>query len=285
MQAITAISKKIGMPFYMAFRRMVQEDGIMAAGHIAFTAFLSLFPFLIFLAALAGFLSSEDDIPEIVDLMFKFMPDEVAMAMAPAIAEVIDAKPAGLLTFGFIGTLWAASSGVESLRIALNRAYKVTKKRALWRRRLQSFLFVALAAFMVFFMSLLVLFGPIMWDYAEKFLYFSVLQEIVFNFSRYLMAISLLFGALLVLHRWLPHVKQHSRHLLPGVAFTVVTFLTGGTAFSFYIANFGNYSVTYGSLGSIVIALIFFYLTATLFIYGAYLNAALKELKSQRNKD
>ncbi len=267
--------KNIVLVFYAAFKRMLDEDGIMAAGYVAFTAFLSLFPFLIFLAALAGFLSSEDDIAQIVDLMFKFMPNEVAEAMAPAVSEVIGMKPAGLLTFGFIATLWAASSGVEALRIALNRAYKVTRKRPMWQRRLQSLFFVALAAFLIFFLSLMILFGPTLWNFAEKLLYFSFLQEIIFDLSRYVAALCVLTGALLILHRFLPHIKQQSKYLLPGVLFTAITFLIGGTVFSAYIANFGNFNVTYGSLGSIVISLIFFYMTAILFIFGAYLNSSI----------
>lgn len=266
--------------FYHAFKRMLEDDGLMVAGHIAFTAFLSLFPFLIFLAALAGFLSSPEDVPKMIDLMFQFMPPEVATAMAPAVTEVISVKPAGLLTFGFLGTLWAASSGVESLRIALNRAYRVQKKRALWKRRLQSFLFVGLASFLIFFLSLMVLFGPVIWNVAQPFFYFTFLQEIIFNVSRYASALLVLMGALLILHRFLPHKKQRSIYLLPGVLLTTILFLAGGTAFSAYIANFGNYNVTYGSLGSIVMALIFFYLTAILFIFGAYLNAAIDDKRN-----
>lgn len=271
--------KHIGLVFFTAFKRMIDEDGMMAAGHIAFTAFLSLFPFLIFLAALAGFLSTEDDLENIVAMMFKFMPEEVAKAMTPVVSEVISMKPTGLLTFGFIGTLWAASSGVESLRIALNRAYKVDRKRPLWRRRLQSLFFVTLAAFLVFFMSLMVLFGPALLLLAQKIVYFSVLQEIVFNISRYVSALFVLVGAMLILHRFLPHIKQQSKYLLPGVLFTAITFLLGGTLFSAYIVNFGHYNVTYGSLGSIVISLLFFYITANLFIFGAYLNSAIGQAR------
>jgi membrane protein len=277
--------KNFAFTFFTAFKRMSDEDGIMAAGHIAFTAFLSLFPFLIFLAALAGFLSSAEDIPDIVDLMFQFIPDEVASAMAPAVTEVISMRPTGLLTFGLIGTLWAASSGVESLRIALNRAYSVTKKRPAWRRRLQSLFFVALAAFLIFFMSLLVLFGPVLWSFAEKLLYFSLLQEIVFDLSRYTAALMVLIGALLILHRFLPHIKHQAKYLLPGVIFTAFTFLIGGTIFSAYINNFGNFNITYGSLGSIVISLLFFYMTAILFIYGAYLNAAFNQNRMNKRSE
>ena len=260
-----------------AFKRMMAEDGLMAAGHIAFTAFLSLFPFLIFLTAMVGFLSTAEDVPKMVDLLFIFMPPEIAETMVPVISEVINVKPGGLLTFGFFGTIWVASSGIESLRIALNRAYGVQKKRPFWQRRLQSILFIGLAAFLIFFMSLMVLFSPVLWNLAEPILHFSLVQEIVFNLTRYGSALLVLVGALLILHRFLPHVKQKTIMLLPGVLFTTIMFLLGGTGFSIYIANFGNYSITYGSLGSIVMTLIFFYLTAILFIFGAYLNAAIKK--------
>jgi len=269
---------------YSAFKRMMDEDGLMAAGHISFTAFLSLFPFLIFLAALVGFLSSADDVPKIIDLMFEFMPKEVAEAMAPAVTEVISIKPAGLLTIGFIGTLWASSSGVESLRIALNRAYRVKRKRPIWQRRLQSILFVGIAAFAIFFLSLMVLFGPIIWKVVQPILHYGFLQEIIFNLSRYSSAILVLTGAMLILHRWLPHAKLRSKRLLPGILFSMLLFIIGGSAFSFYLANFGDFNLTYGSLGSIVIALIFFYLSAIIFIYGAYLNAEIAKNKNEKIK-
>lgn len=271
--------------FMSAFKRMLDEDGLMAAGHIAFTAFLALFPFLIFLASLVGFLSSPEDVPGIIDLMFNFMPPEVANAMAPAISEVVNLEKTGLLTIGFIGTLWAASSGVESLRIALNRAYRVSKKRALWHRRAQSILFVGLGASLIFFMSLMVLFGPVIWNFVAPIFHLGFLQELVFDISRYILAVAILIIALIILHRYLPHSKHRIIMLLPGVLFTTLMFLLGGTGFSIYLANFNNYNVTYGSLGSIVIALIFFYITAILFIFGAYLNASLEQNSGKQSND
>ena len=264
---------------FRAIKRMMNEDGMMVSGHIAFTGFLSLFPFLIFLAAAAGFLTSPEDIPRIIDFMFKFMPTEVAFAISPAVTDIVSQKPAGLLTFGFLGTLWASSTGLESLRIALNRAYSVPKRRPLWRRRLQSIFFIFFSALVIFFISILVVLGPLAWQIIAPILHLGSLQEIIFNLIRYGFSFCLLMGALVVLHKYLPNRRERiiEYNVLPGAALTTILFLLGGTVFSSFITNFGNYNVAYGSLGSVIITLIFFYLSAILFIFGAYLNAELKK--------
>jgi membrane protein len=262
--------------FFFAFRRMMDEDGMMVAGHIAFTGFLSLFPFLIFLAAASGFLTSAEDVPRIIDLLFEFAPSEVAEAVAPAVTEIISAKPAGLLTFGFLGTLWASSSGLEALRIALNRAYHIEKRRPLWRRRIQSIFFIILSALIIFFISTLIVFGPVAWEIIAPILHFGILQELAFDTARYSFSFIVLMGALVVLHKYLPNRQKVKKYnVYPGAAFTTIIFLIGGMAFSTFITNFGNFNVAYGSLGSVIITLIFFYLSSILFIFGAYLNAQI----------
>jgi len=265
--------------FFQAFQRMNKEDGMVVAGHIAFTGFLSLFPFLIFLVAASGFLTAAEDVPRLIDLIFEFMPAEVAEAVAPAVTEIVSAKPAGLLTFGFLGTLWASSSGLESLRIALNRAYHVPQRRPLWRRRAQSISFVMLSALIIFLISLLLVLGPLVWEFLTPILHLGMLQAVMFDIFRYSFSFLVLMAALVVLHTFLPNkvADRKKYNVYPGAAFTTIVFLLGSMAFSTFLANFGNFNVAYGSLGSIIITLIFFYLSAILFIFGAYLNAEIKK--------
>jgi len=265
--------------FFQAFQRMNKEDGMVVAGHIAFTGFLSLFPFLIFLVAASGFLTAAEDVPRLIDLIFEFMPAEVAEAVAPAVTEIVSAKPAGLLTFGFLGTLWASSSGLESLRIALNRAYHVPQRRPLWRRRAQSISFVMLSALIIFLISLLLVLGPLVWEFLTPILHLGMLQAVMCDIFRYSFSFLVLMAALVVLHTFLPNkvADRKKYNVYPGAAFTTIVFLLGSMAFSTFLANFGNFNVAYGSLGSIIITLIFFYLSAILFIFGAYLNAEIKK--------
>ncbi|MCB1884222.1 MAG: YihY/virulence factor BrkB family protein [Geminicoccaceae bacterium] len=273
---------RIGRIAYRATDRLINHDGLEISGNIAFTAFTALFPFLIFLAALAGFLGSLEAAEQVIDLMFRFMPDDVAATLAPAVKEVMVKRSGGLLTFGIVVTLWTASNGIESLRLALSRAYGVREYRPLWFRRLQSLLFVVIGAFVIFLLSLSILLGPIVWQIAEHFVGLGDAERLVWVIARYGFASSLLFIGLVALHHWLPHHDWPLRAALPGIFLTLLLWIIGASLFSYYLGTIGNYTVTYGSLGGVVITLFFFYITATLFIFGAEFNAVLREAELKR---
>lgn len=265
------------LPWDAGWRLVMEDEGLELSGYIAFTAFLSLFPFLIFLAALAGFLGDQGTADRFIDAMFSFMPTDVADVLAPAVGEVIGSRQGGLLTFGILATLWFASNGVEALRAGLNRAYGVDEERPVWWLRLQSVAVVIVSGLVIFFLSLAVILGPFIWSAlgpnAE-----SVLEtRVVFVTLRYLVAVILLWGALMLLHRWLPNARQSYRRVLPGVTVSVVVWLSGASLFSWYLGNLADYSVIYGSLGGVAIALVFFYITGIIFIFGAEVNAAWRQ--------
>jgi len=256
-----------------AGKRMSDEDGFMVAGYMSFTAIVAIFPFLIVLAAISSFLGSEADLQRIMALMFDTVPDEVAAALEPAIAEVVVGQETGFLTFGILATLWAASSGVEAVRLAFNRAYRVTTLRPLWFRRLQDVVFVALFALMVPLMSFLIVLAPLLWRALTFWVDLGFTFQLFFTVVRYGIAILALFVTLTAMHRFLPNNGHRVRTILPGVLLTLALFIAAGTGFSWYLAHFADYSVTYGSLASIVIALLFFYMTSVIVVLGAYVNA------------
>jgi membrane protein len=247
----------------------------MLAGHMSFTAILALFPFLIFLAALLSFMGSEQDLEQIVGLMFETMPPEVASTLEPAVAEVVVGQQAGFLTFGILATLWAASNGVEAIRLAFDRAYGGEGARPFWFRRLQNFVFVILMGLLVPLMSFLIVLAPLIWRVLTVWVDLGFTFQLFFTLVRYGIAVLALFVTLLALHRWLPCRTHRTHDVLPGVVLTVLLFVLGGTGFSLYLANFADYSVTYGSMASAVIALLFFYMTSVIVVLGAYVNASL----------
>ena len=136
----------------------------MMAGHIAYMGLFALFPFLIFVVALAGFLGQGAAADNSVQLGLELLPDDVASALRPAIDEVRRAPHAGLMTFGILATLWAASSGLEALRHALNRAYAVADQPSFWRTRLESLLLTILAAIVVIVVTILLVVVPLVLD-------------------------------------------------------------------------------------------------------------------------
>ena len=267
----------IRIPYRAAWRLVMVDEGLVLAGYIAFTAFLSLFPFLIFLAALAGFLGDRETADRFIEAMFEFMPDDVAETLAPAVGEVVGARHGGLLTFGILFTLWFASNGFEALRTGLNRAYGVSEQRAIWWLRLQSIAFVISGGLIILFLSLVVVLGPLVWRVLGPTVDQMLETRLVFGTARYVFAAALLFGALIFLHRWLPNTRQALRRILPGVAATTVLWLLGAGLFAWYVGHLTDYSVYYGSLGGVAITLMFFYVSAIIFIFGAEINAVWRE--------
>jgi membrane protein len=265
------------IPYRAAWRLIMVDEGLELSGYIAFAAFLSLFPFLIFLAALAGFLGDRETADEFIQAMFHFMPSDVAETLAPAVREVVGVRERGLLTFSILATLWFASSGVEALRSGLNRAYNVSEERSMWWLRLQSIAFVIASAFIIFFLSLVVILGPLVWRVLGAEIHEDADRRLLFFILRYGAAAVLLLVALLLLHRWLPNTTQAFARVLPGVCVTTVLWLIGASLFSWYVGNLANYALFYGSLGGVAITLVFFYITAIIFIFGAEFNAVWRE--------
>jgi membrane protein len=267
-----------------AGKRMSDEDGFMVAGHMSFTAILAIFPFLIFLASILSFIGSEEDLARIVDLMFETMPAEVAETLEPAVAEVVVGQHSGFLTLGILATLWAAANGVEAIRHAFNRAYRVEHLRPFWYRRLQNFVFVVVLALMVPLMSFLIVLAPLLWRALSVWVDLGFTFQLFFTVVRYGIAVLALFVTLMAMHRFLPNNGHRLTSILPGVILTVALFVIAGTGFSYYLAHFADYSVTYGSMASIVIALLFFYMTSVIVVLGAYVNASQQSTRRRLNQ-
>jgi membrane protein len=269
--------KWIRIPYRAVWRLVMVDEGMELSGYIAFSAFLALFPFLIFLAALAGFLGTRETAQEIVDAMFRLLPTDVAETLAPAVREVIGARQGGLLTFGILATLWFSSNGIEALRTGLNRAYGVSEQRALWWLRLQSMAFVIGGGLIILFLSLAVILGPLVWRVLGPAVDQLLETRLVFGTARYAVATVLLLVSLLLLHRWLPNTRQAFTRILPGVCATTALWLIGAALFAWYVGHLADYAAFYGSLGGVAITLMFFYVTAIVFIFGAEINAVWRE--------
>jgi membrane protein len=242
---------------------------------LAFTTLLALFPFLIFLGALAGLIGKSATGERFVTFMLEFTPSDISATLGPLVTRIFSTREPGILTFSGLFMLWTASNGIEALRVALNRAYRVSETRSFWQRRLESLVFVALGSFSLILLSLAIVPGPLVWRFVVRFITASAAEVLLWDISRYAIVIAVTFAVLLLLHRWLPNVDRPSSELLPGVAVTVVLLLGAASLFSLYLAKVGNYSLVYGSLGGIVVTLIYLYISALAFIFGAEVNAAV----------
>jgi membrane protein len=261
-------------PWISAVGEMIRNGGFELAGHLAFTAFLALFPFLIFLAALFGILGDTQTAATLVNFLFRFAPHDVAETLSGPIFAVMVAHHEDLLTLGILGTLWAASSWFEAVRLALNTAYDIEEKRPAWKRRLQSLFFVVFSAFVLLVASGSILLGPIAWKLIQRVVDLGPGIGVVWDVGRYLIGGLLFGGFLMVLHQYLPPVRHRGRAQLAGNAGTRAVWLVVSTGLSIYLALAGSYDSTYGTLGGVVVTLLFFYTAGMVFIFGAELNGS-----------
>ncbi len=269
---------------YRALRQFAADDGWAIASHIALSTLMALFPFLIVVTALAGFFfGSKELADEAAKLLLEAWPKEVAGPIARDITGVLTGTRGDVLTFGVLFAVYFASSGVESLRIGLNRAYDMSEPRAWWLLRLESIFYVLVGAAAILAFAFLVVLGPLIW--AKLVQYVPAVQPFnnLVTVLRYVIAATVLILALMILHRWLPAGRRSFVQIAPGIAATLLLWLLSGAVFGRYLAQFASaYTTMYASLASAMIALVFLYVCASAFIFGGELNSAIGKAREKR---
>jgi membrane protein len=263
-----------------AFYRFNRDDGWAIASHIALSILMAMFPFLIVVTALAGFIGSVNLAAEVARLMFAAWPREVAAPLASEIHNVLTTSRGGVLTLGAVFAVYFASSGVESLRIGLNRAYGLQERRRFWLLRLESIGYVLVSAIALLALAFLVVLGPLIFKTAAKFAPWLEPLEAHYDIARFGIGGLVLALALFILHMWLPAGRRGLGTVWPGIVATLLLWLACGFFFGHYLADFAyTYVNYYAGLASAMIALVFLYYSAWIFVYGAELNAAIARMR------
>jgi len=257
-----------------AFNHFNSGDGWAMSSHVALSVMISIFPFLIFAASLAGLLDNNVQSKDLVKLIFENWPKEIAEPLTQEINIVLKQGNAGFLTIGIGLALLFASNGVEAVRMAMMRAYNDTETRSFWRQRLQSLLFVIVGALLLSAISVLLLFAPLYLSFIEstsptfyeRFFRNQILTQITASF--------LLVFIVFACHYWLPVRRRPISEIWPGILVTLVLWMISAELFSQYVKLFANYSATYAGLAGFMSVIFFLYLMAVLLIFGAEFNSA-----------
>jgi membrane protein len=275
------IFRRCGRAALDAYYSFLGNDGWATASHIALSTLMALFPFLILVTALAAsFLGSKELADEVAKLLLETWPREVATPIASEIHSVLTTSRGDILTIGVALAVFFASSGIESLRIGLNRAYGAAETRNWVLLRIESIMYVLIGAVALLALAFLIVLGPLIFATAVKFATWLAPLEWNFTVARYSIASLALIIALLIAHKWLPAGQRQLGDILPGILATLIMWLAAGVIFGRYLAEFASTYVTYyAGLASAMIALVFLYLTASIFVYGGELNAAFVRLR------
>jgi membrane protein len=267
-----------------SFYRLFADEAIPLAGNIAFRIVFSVFPFLIFLTALAGFFGNEDLAERVVSYLLEVAPAELVKPLVPEIRSILTVPRTGLLSVSALITIWSAMGGVDSVRVGLNRAYDLRETRSYWLIYALDILFVIGSAIFLLIFALLIVFAPLMLQLIETHAPALRGHLVTLEQLRYPVGILLLTAGLLFCHRVLPARSHSILALLPGVLLTVVAWVIMSSAFSIYLVKFNTFASTYASLSGVFTAMFFVYIAALALILGGEVNRVLEMRRLMRSE-
>lgn len=259
---------------------VITHDGIEHAGYLSFMGLLSLFPFMVFLVALAGFIGEGELGREFILLLRDTLPEDAVAVLLPRIDEIVQGPPRGLLTISMLAAIWTASSAVEGYRTILNRAYHVgTPPAYIWRRLWSIAELLIFTALIIFGMSAFFIVPNLIGNF-EDWAGIEELKKLGENVQFY--SGLLLFGIVSLAYYSLPNIKQSLRAVIPGAALTVLLWILAVKGLRLYLSSFDQVTLIYGSLGGVIAALLFFYIINVIFIFGAEFNYQLLRAAGSR---
>ncbi|MEY8188316.1 YihY/virulence factor BrkB family protein [Peribacillus simplex] len=257
----------------------IKEDRITGlAAEQAYYYLLALFPLLILLLSILPYLNI--DIQTALDTLKTFMPAETMEVVEKNIINILSERNGGLLTFGFLGTIWSASNGMNAFIHSMNIAYDVEETRNFIKARIISIV-LTLGLVVAFIVMLgLPVFGKVIIDLLQQVIPIPEETQILFSLLRWVIAVVVISLVLAFLYRFAPNKSFPIKHVIPGAVTATVLWLGISLGFSFYVSNFSNYSSTYGSLGGVIILMLWLYLSGLIFVIGGEINAILHRQNS-----
>lgn len=281
------LPKLEGVSLFQVMKKTVSdfiEDELPTyASALAFQMFFSLFPFLLFLVALISLLDMQPFFDWLRQQAELVLPQSTVELVNPVIDQ-LQTQKAGLFSIGIVVALWTASSAVRSTMDAMNKAYGVKEGRKPWKRIPLSLLYtIGIAAALLTAAALMVL-GPQVMSWLAQQIGIEQIVVTLWNWLRWPVAISLLMIVVAVVYFVAPDVEQRFRFITPGSVLAVVVWIAASLGFAYYAQNFANYNATYGSIGAIIIFLLYLHISCAVLLFGAELNAVIEHFSQEGKK-
>lgn len=267
---------------------LLRNESFAHASNIAFSVIFSLFPFLILVTGVAGWVATEWGVADLTAAaeqgtggIFAVLPEQVTAILKPEISAVLTTSQGRVLTVGALLLVIIVTGLVESLRMGLNYAYRSYDTRHFLIRRLEGTFFMLIAAIVILGLGFLVVVLPVVWgllvphvpDVVPWWNWFNRLPLLLFFLAVFLF----LYSA----HVWLPARRQTLAGVLPGVLVTLTLWFAAGWVFSWYLSHFSGYAKTYAGLGGAVATMLFFYIVGLIFLLGAEINHAAELVRTR----
>jgi membrane protein len=270
-----------------ALKATVQEfqrdDALGIAAQLAYYLILALFPFILVLVSLLGTFGSEELASEVLGYFQQVMPEQAYEIIKDFTDNIISGKAEapGLFTFGILFTLWAASGAFAALINALNRAYDVQETRPFWKVRGIAILMTLGLSVLILIGVLLLVLGPQIGEAIANVFGLERTFLVVWEVARWPVALFFMMFTVALLYYFAPDVDQPFRWITPGGLIGIILWVLASVGFNFYVSNFGSYNKTYGSIGAVIVLLLYLYISSLTILFGATLNATLVRMKEE----
>jgi len=252
-----------------------RKHTLQMAAALSYYFVMSLFPALILLTAILAYIHGHDLLTQAYLLMGGFVPKDTMTLVQKVLADVISPNRGTFLSFGILGTLWAASGGFSATIEALNIAYEVVENRPFWRTRpLAIWLTFMIGLFMLTALGVMIV-GPNFGEWLARKLHLSWLFAILWPYIHWILAVGFTVLSIEMLYYMAPNVKQRFLSTLPGAILSVGCWITLSYALGLYFRSFANFNKTYGTLGATVALMVWLYWTGFFMLVGAELNCQL----------
>jgi membrane protein len=265
----------------LAIKDFMADDMPTYAAALAYRVLFSLFPFLIFLTTLLGFVGLPQLFEWLREQAAYVLPGE-AMNLVNTVLSELQTPQGGLMSFAIAIALWSASAAVVETMNALNVAYDVEERRPAWKRTLLSIVYTLALAVLLGTAAGLMLIGPAVLNWVGQYVGLASVFVTVWAWLRWPVAALLLVLVAAMVYYAGPNLKQPFRLISPGAVVAVSVWIVASLAFAFYVQAFANYNKTYGSMGAVIVLLLYFFISAAVMLLGAEVNAVLARERGER---
>ncbi|AYF53424.1 YihY/virulence factor BrkB family protein [Clostridium botulinum C] len=258
---------------FQLFYNLKKDEIFALASQLSYSLLLSFFPFLIFLFTIASYSSIQSD--RILFTLKNIIPESAYTLVYSIINEVLQSRNANLLSFSFIITIWIASNGFKAVIRALNKAYGEKEERSFIKLQFMAIITTIILTFLIIFSLFILVLGNLI---GYKIMTFFSLPDNLFfiwNVFRYFLMLIFMILIFAVIYKLTPCRKLTFGEVLPGSIFATIGWIIVSIGFSFYVDNFANYSRLYGSIGAVIILMIWLFLTSIIILIGGEINALL----------
>lgn len=271
------------LSFWEILRRLYADIDVSAdyAAEVAYYLFYSLFPFLFFLTTLTAYLPLGSAVDEGMARMRTLLPAQAQPVVEQHLRNLVTHARPKLLTLGLLVAIWSASRAAAAIGTALNHAYQVKERRPYWKVQVTAIVVTVVGTLLVLTSIAVLIAGSDVGDWLAQRLGVGAIYHLVVQWLRWpVTAVVIMFVAALAYY-FLPDVEQRFKFITPGSVLATILWMLATWGFGLYVAHFGSYNATYGSIGSVIVLLTWMYISGFIFLLGGQINAVLEHASKE----